>query len=314
MKTGRAKLFALVSIVACVVFGGILLFGYFRHPTITLGDGRSVPDLSVAESGVWAGDQYKELRTSYLKSLEFYKTLPMRPVEDDFDATVAAVRRLLNDQVSASPQNAAVVESLGKGVLDDLSRRVALALHDAAGMPLDEYESRLDPRMRLEVPANLIKETEPETFAGGPPDEGQVRALFQKLYKRYADDRGATVVDYTAGSDGALLALRKVASNRRLAGVDPDSWSSEEQYEHFQGHLSNGCLVFHQPPQTWESVAAKYPELPRAVVALVVTTGDGDRYPLWMEFYFDQGDSRWWLVGVFRSVSVVAAQAPPIAL
>lgn len=311
LTSSRSWPWVVTAICAGLAF--LVTWRYFSHPTIRLGDGEVVRDLSVAEIGPLADNRYEGLRRQYFENLREYRKLPITPAGKDVAATAHRTRDVVTPSLGADKRNQPALQELPPGALDSLFDALALVMHNAAGLDEAEYV-RLAGISSFNVPANLDREIYGDLLdASLAADPARVRKAFEETYQQVnTHDDGASVVSgWSLAPDGFRIALAPASANQqydnpllsRIAGP---------QEEFFRGHLSKGALVFGQAGPPWSELSEKFRSIVRCDFVIIVEDRGGDRYPLWAQLFFDPTGGRWRIAMVSRQVSLRAGAAPPL--
>ncbi len=304
--------------VAFALIATWMAWRYFGAPIITTLDGREVRDLSVAEVGGWAGDEYTEIRREYLTNLEQYKQLPLEPASVEPERATRTVGVMIDRELAADSRNEKALSRLPRGAIDDLKGRAGLALARASGMPAGEYLKQQDADTALVAPPTLSAEDARAVAVATERGAGaeELAQIFLELSRDAEAHEANRLVGWAMDASGSRIAVgiepvAETVPNTLLNRLLDDP----EQKRLFRGALSQGSHMFHAPSDGWPG---QLPGVngPRDRVwfemAVVVENEAGDRFPLWMSFAYDDKRSRWWLTGVYRLVSIRVTAAPPL--
>lgn len=241
-----------------------------RDRRLMVYDGTKVPDLPAADSRGFAGDEYAGVRQVYLANLQVYRSWAMTPIPSD----PRRARLSLPDSFA------------GLDDMPDLFYRVGIVLGRAGGMALEQYQSHADPRLIATIGC----------CGGASP------TAFEGMYE--SASKQPRLVGYAADVDGVRASfghsLPADSDDLLLEALSAD----ERDYMLFRGPISQSAILFHGHP----NMANLEKEILRfAVISVVVEDDTGDRFPLWMSFFWDQEGHRWWMYNVYRMVSVRVA-------
>ena len=310
-----------VGLVACAAVASTLLWQYYRTSAVELADGRVVEDFSVAELGPFMTKENEPLRRAYLAAGEFYKTLPVRPATGDVAETAAAVELAVGAALRGDERDRAVLAGWPAGAYDKLVRRVALLLERAAGMPLADYEAALGSGATFVVPPNLMPDEFPElegvaSVFAAPGHESAIRKAFAHEYEEFnaANDGDGRLAGWSLDPRGFRAAVQVLSTDAPTGDVLYERVPNDGgEASRFKGDISQGGLIFTAPPGGWPRVAEQHDQVPRFMMSIVVEDRGGDRYPLWLDLYFDPETADWWPAGIYRNVSLKAALKPALA-
>lgn len=318
----------LASALAVCIFIGLsvwLMWRYYGTSTIVLPDGREVPDLSMAEAGDFAGEEFKPMREEYVRKLEQYRTLETAdiPAADPAAAT-RLIRPLLERCMEGDEASLEAVASLPGDAVQKLAEQMGLVLSRLAGLPRKEYEALLPTAARVKEPVQqaatkyMVDTYSPGGMALPGPDAtpSDWRELFKAIYALNLeyDDGGTLLTGIVVEPAGFKCALSVLPSAVASPGSLKDRLDPES-FEFLLGAATQMQMIFHQraEPETWEELADQYDRIAHAQLVFVVENRAGDRYPMTFWCWYDPANEAWWLRSVQRTTSIRALMTPSFA-
>ena len=288
--------------VALGSFIGFASWRYLRHPDFVIDEKPSkvsqsttlpaipIADMSIKDAGPLAGPEFADLRQSYLRNLEFYKTLPVVPLSTDPHLTAKTIKEIVLQGLMKDDNRSGMKPITAQGV-NSLLLESAITLSRAAGMSLDDYsvfikDSRLTPPIGY-------------ADAGG----GTLQHQFEELYKNCVSDSPNCLKSICLQPEYCRIAVQQIRTvDIDKADIMFDRLNPNE-IALFRGMVSHGSLVFHQSPDT-----QVVPFTSVCTVFFIVEDVSGDRYPFWMSFQYNEQQQKWWLNGAAGQVSARLAK------
>ena len=263
-----------------------------------------------------AGPEYKGVRKRYFESLKQFRQLPVVELSSDPQVVVNDVAPLLKAELASSPESSFALRRLPPDAQTRLAEFVALLLARCGGLSFDDY-SRLFPgsaSIRLPKRAALFKSLSDEFGSAELPtgtSADEIEAFFRSIYALSAVyERGKAMITGFSAGGGFRCAARVITSDSAtFPGLG--TFMSESQQATFAGAVAQALPVFESPPTDWPTVRDRQPHCVQTQVGVVVRNLDGDFYPLWFNFYYDEVESRWILFSATRSCSVRMLSLPP---
>lgn len=154
----RRTVFLSCSVIA---LGGLLaasasFYSYYGRGTLELQDGSKVDDVSVAEAGEFAGDDFEPIRRNHAERVAWLRPLPKVAVPTrDEEELVRLVDRLIRAEVERDGRTASDFSDDGNGSISDLSLVVGRVLAVLSGQAADEYVASLGDGVQARAPVEV---------------------------------------------------------------------------------------------------------------------------------------------------------------
>jgi hypothetical protein len=262
---------------------------------VRLSDGTLVHDVSPAQSPMMAGEDMAPNRLAYLESLKVYATFPMHDVRPDPRDIASDIRPVLVERLKENSSWSATFAKMSPAKIDDLALRISVVLAVTAGLPRSDFEPYVK-GYAWAAPSNIPADDRDQSKL--PPD------LFATLY-----DHSAAM-----SSEGVIAAASFDAKGMRVAlGELPISMifgmlndvMNEKDTPHFYGYARDCWPMFHVHPNLAQ-LERNDQKVLAFEMSMVVQDKSGDRFPLWMTFFYDEMAESWYCYHVCRNVSPIA--------
>ena len=323
MKTKIVVSLACVVLVV-TVFAVWTRWQYHNASEVELSDGTVVRDVSAAEAGMFAGEEFEPLRLMHYERVHSLRDAPRVAIADT-GRTREVVAPLIADALGDNPAGARVLASAGPGVEDGLVDLVARVIAVVSGAELESYlASHPNPDAIGEPIALPLVEEAAVGYSlthlmppEGAPAEAW-RPIFEALYELARADRG--------GERLTRAVLSRPASFFVAVGPDYDPDRAPKSVLEFQLGRAAGNEFFASTSQGLPNFFVEYHDhdggghdhvgraesgVLEANVAFYVEDRSGDVYPMAIIAEHDEQTGTWTLAGVYRFSSLRAMGGPP---